>query len=113
MRKDIPNEHIVVQSCHAAYEAGKHYTQVIHPSLIVLGVKDGKELKKAHKYVSNRLKKRTKKFTETDFKKSEQFTAFCTEPIADYEGFAEYSLLKFKKDVKPVQREGFLKSLFK
>lgn len=81
VRTDIPVEQIIVQSCHAALEAGiKFGTKSNTPnSLIVIGVKNKYQLEKAYNHITDKFK--TEKFYEPSWDYG--FTAFATESIQD------------------------------
>ena len=94
IRKDLPLYVQLVQACHAALEAGKHYCRdpaVDH--LIVLEVPDEEALLKAHARAEDRGI-RTVLFREPDF--ANVATGFCTEPIHGNRRkiFSEYPLWK-------------------
>ena len=82
MRRDLPLAHQMVQAGHAALEAGlKLPCEVPEPSsLIMIGVKDQKELYKARRYLSKHDIK-TEMFFEPDWNYGH--TAFGTEALID------------------------------
>lgn len=99
IRKDLPIEQIVVQVAHAALESGIHLS---HPtpkeepsSLIVLQVKDQKDLEKAFLKISeNEVGIDLIKFFEPSWDYG--FTSFATSPvkIEDRNLFKKYRLFK-------------------
>lgn len=99
IRKDLPIEQIIVQVAHAALESGIHLN---HPtrkedpsSLIVLQVKDQKELEKAFDKMSkNEAGIDLIKFFEPSWDYG--FTSFATSPVKveDRLLFKKYRLFK-------------------
>ena len=99
MRKDLPQYVQLVQSCHAALEAGKHFcrdpdTPIDH--LIVLTVPDEDTLLETNKRAKLR-NIRTVLFREPDF--DNIATCLCTEPIGGEKRkiFSSYPLWKEKQ----------------
>ena len=93
VRDDLPTEQQIVQSSHAAYEAGTHLEEnsssVNH--LIVLSVPNEHALLETYKKLEQRTI-RSILFREPDI--SNQATALCTEPIygSRRKFFSKYSL---------------------
>lgn len=82
VRRDIPLQHQMAQACHGALEAGKAFPQDRNhtDSIIVIGVKNQKELLKSHKYLEEHGIK-TIMFWEPSWDYGE--TSFGTNPIAE------------------------------
>lgn len=82
VRRDIPLEHQIVQSAHAALESGLRFkTELYEPSsLIMIGVKNQSQLEKARLYVNEKGVQ-----TEMFFEPSWDYgnTAFATEAVTD------------------------------
>ncbi len=82
VRKDIPIEHQIVQSCHAALEVGLKYPYVSKDpsSLILIGVKNQNKLESAIAYLNSTGIK-----TEMFFEPSWDYgnTAFATEALTE------------------------------
>ena len=93
IRRDLSQPQQVVQSCHAAIEAAKHFDLDSHPSVIVCGVKSEQSLNNARKYLDDKGI-RYKKFREPDI--GDQLTSLATEPVlnGDREHFKKFQLLK-------------------
>lgn len=99
IRKDLPIEQILVQTAHAALESGIHLS---HPtsreepsSLIVIQVRDKKELEKAYaKLIENDRGIDFIKFFEPDWDYG--FTSFASSPVKveDRSLFKKYRLFK-------------------
>lgn len=53
VRKDISNSQRVVQSCHLAWEVAQREKLDVHPSMVVIGVKNLNELKKAQERLTS------------------------------------------------------------
>lgn len=93
VRGDLPTEQQIVQSSHAAYEAGTHLEEngssVNH--LVVLSVPNEQALLETHKKLGKR-DIRSVLFREPDI--GDQATALCTEPIwgSRRKLFAQYKL---------------------
>jgi peptidyl-tRNA hydrolase len=81
IRKDLPIEQIIVQTAHAALESGihlKHDKENEPSSLIVLQVKNQKELEKAYEKLKDSGIELIK-FFEPDWDYG--FTSFASEPV--------------------------------
>lgn len=95
VRTDIEISHQMVQANHASFEAGLNYNQKleISPSLVVLKVKNKKELEKAYEFIKKENINLTK-FIENrcDY----GFTAFASEPVTmeQRKFFRKYQLWK-------------------
>ncbi len=80
VRRDIPITHQMVQAAHGALEAGKAFPVVTAEpsSLLVIGVKDVKELEKAREYLTGHGIE-----SEIFFEPSWDYghTSFGTEPV--------------------------------
>jgi len=98
VRDDLSTEQQIVQSSHAAYEAGTHLEEngssVNH--LIVLSVPNEQALLEAQKKIERR-DIRSILFREPDI--GDQATALCTEPVwgSNRKLFSSYSLWRSRK----------------
>lgn len=81
VRKDLPIEQILVQSSHAAYEAGLAFDNQskLITSVLVIGVKNKSALEKAYLQLSSSIE--LVKFEEPSWDYG--FTAFATQPISN------------------------------
>lgn len=101
VRKDLSLQQQVVQSSHAVLEATRHFinTQIEHPHLIVLGIKDeSRLLKSAQKLEDAGI--RFKFFVEPDI--GNEFTALATEPVFGDSRriFRNFQLLKINETLE-------------
>lgn len=80
VRKNLPLEQQLVQSCHASIEASRHYLSKAeeHPSVIVLVVKSEEKLKQIIQKLSQ-IQIRFQEFKEPDMGNS--LTAIATCPL--------------------------------
>lgn len=99
VRKDLPIEQILVQSSHAAYEAGLHFENhsKISTSVIVIGVKNKLALQKAFENLKESLN--LVAFNEPSWDLG--FTAFATQPLNNEKRhlLKKYQLFKHKEGV--------------
>lgn len=101
IRQDMEIQHQIVQACHSAREAGAEHNSCEQPPfLILLGIKDGKELRSAERHLErNGIKYH--KFYEPD--NDLGHTSITTEPLdfCQKELFKKFSLWKFKDSFIP------------
>jgi len=78
VRKDIPTEDALVQSCHACLQAGQSFGQFPGDHLVLLSVKDEEALLKTEEMLAQKGIN-FEIFWEPDDNMG--FTALCTEPL--------------------------------
>lgn len=94
VRKDLPRSQQVVQSCHAVFEVARELGKGgDHPSMVVCGVNNEEQLKRALDKLS-RLGVKMKGFYEPLF--GNELTALASEPLSGDKRliFKNYQLLK-------------------
>ena len=94
MRRDLSPTQIAVQSCHASIEAARKFSSSIeHPSIVLLGIRDQRELERAlNRTQSSGI--RVSPFYEAD--RDGELTSFATEPIFEQQRsfFSRYNCLQ-------------------
>jgi hypothetical protein len=105
IRTDIPYVNQVVQACHACTIAGKEFAHPEDTNLVLLQVRNEKELQRVAKWLT-RVKIGFKMFYEPDYPVGN--TAICTEAVEDCVKplFRKYqvrkiSLVEFAKGLIP------------
>ena len=101
-RKDLSPSQIAVQSIHSAFEMGRHYNNGDHPSVVLIKVKNERELVKINFF----LKENSfnfKSFNEPYYQNS--LTSICLEPIEEdkrsiFKKFQLMNDLDFSKERK-------------
>lgn len=97
IREDLSPEQKIVQIGHACYEAGKKFGNEDIPNLVLLSVKDEKDLKSIFRKLDSRGIEFCV-FFEPDIS---SFTAICTRPITDEKErsiFSKWDLYKHTID---------------
>jgi len=101
IRQDMEIQHQLVQACHSSMESGSNYKSPEEiPHLILLSIKDGKELRSAERYLSKHgIKFHT--FFEPD--NNLGHTSITTEPLdfSKKELFKRFSCWTFKDRFLP------------
>mgnify|MGYP006151646511 CR=1 FL=1 len=92
IRRDLSRSQQVVQSCHAAIEATRHFLDKEHPSVIVLGKKTLRKLETFRDYIEKHNLK-YKEFYEPD--RNNELTSVAVYPVSEHERilFKKFQLL--------------------
>lgn len=96
IRQDISIAQQIVQTAHSAYESGRA-SNIGFPRLVLIGVRNGSELKKALEKFKDQLD--CYPFYETEQELEEQLTSFTTRPVTKDERkiFKDYKLWRESK----------------
>lgn len=99
VRKDLSIEQMLVQSSHAAYEAGLHFenNSTLSTSVLIIGVKNKLALQKAYDSLKESLN--LVAFNEPSWDLG--FTSFSTQPLNNDQRYLlkKYQLFKHKDSV--------------
>ena len=100
LRKDLPNSQRVVQCSHAVFEVAQAHKLAQHPSMVVLGIRDEKNLLKEASRVKD-LGLKPFAFTEPLFNNETTAVAFLVSTEEERSVFKKYQLLNDESFLSP------------